>query len=74
MPNVSYYRGRPADFWIAVMSGAARPTLANPAPATSLASSQPTAPATQRRTPQQPSARQQRLQALAPWTRAEVAD
>jgi hypothetical protein len=35
MPDVSYYLGRPADFWIAVMSGAARPTVANPAPATS---------------------------------------
>jgi len=32
MPDVSYYRGRPADFWIAVMSGAARPTVANPEP------------------------------------------
>src|SRR5215470_5595144 len=32
MPDVSYYLGRPADFWIAVMSGAARPTVANPAP------------------------------------------
>jgi hypothetical protein len=32
MPDVSYYRGRPAEFWIAVMSGAARPTVASPAP------------------------------------------
>ena len=43
MPDVSCYLGRPARPRIAVMSGAARATVANPAAATSLASSQPTA-------------------------------
>jgi hypothetical protein len=56
MPNVSYYLGRPARFWIAVVSGAARATAANPAAAASLAGPQPSAPAPPRRTPQEPSA------------------
>jgi hypothetical protein len=31
MPVVAYYLGRPADVWIAAMSGSARATVANPA-------------------------------------------
>jgi hypothetical protein len=54
MPAVSYYLGRPARFWIAVMSGAARATVANPA-AASLASVQPAAPAGRRGTPEETS-------------------
>lgn len=56
MPGVSYYLGRPARFWIAVMSGAARPTVANPAAATSLGGAQRAAPATRRRAPEEPNA------------------
>jgi hypothetical protein len=56
MPAVSYYLGRPARFWIAVMSGAARATVANPAAAAFLARRQPAAPAEWRRTPEEPSA------------------
>lgn len=38
MTGVSYYLGRPARFWIAVMSGPAHASVANPAAATSLPS------------------------------------
>jgi hypothetical protein len=31
MPVVAYYLGRPADVWIAAMSGSAQATAANPA-------------------------------------------
>lgn len=56
MPAVFYYLGRPAGFWIAVMSGPAQASAENPA-ATSLASAQAAEPAAQRRTPDEPSAR-----------------
>jgi hypothetical protein len=54
MPAVSYYLGRPARLWIAVMSGAPRASEANPAAATSLASPRTAAPAARLRTPEDP--------------------
>jgi hypothetical protein len=51
MPAPAYYRGRPARFWIAIMSGPAPAAAANQAAATSPASQRPAAAAARRRTP-----------------------
>jgi hypothetical protein len=44
MPQIAYYLGRPASFWIAVMSRHARATAANAPAATSPASQRPVVP------------------------------
>jgi hypothetical protein len=50
MPAVTYFRGRPAHFWIAAMSNSAQSTAADPAAATS-ARPRPAAPAARRAAP-----------------------
>jgi hypothetical protein len=63
MPVVPYYLGRPAQVWIAAMSGRARATAENSCAATPLAtgtfpaSPRPAAPTAQRTTRQEASPR-----------------